>query len=72
MQLEETVVQCRYPLFMTNQGTQNKSYNRPLARYENSVTRMDVIAQRVSLLEGLIADRTGVVVERDVLAHTRC
>jgi hypothetical protein len=33
---------------------------------------MDVIAQRVSFLEGLIADRTGIVVQRDVLAHTGC
>jgi hypothetical protein len=33
---------------------------------------MDMITQPVDILEGVVTDRTGVVVERDVLAHTGC
>jgi len=33
---------------------------------------MGVVAQSVDILEGVVTDRTGVVVECDVLAHTGC
>lgn len=34
--------------------------------------RVGVVAQSVDILEGVVTDRTGVVVERGVLAHTGC
>jgi len=33
---------------------------------------MDMVTQSVDILERLVADRTSIVMERDVLAHTGC